>query len=49
MLKYIIGNKLNKRILYFLIIRNMSNKIKKDLIYIINILKNNYKKLIDIL
>ena len=43
------GNKLNKRILYFLINRNLSNKIKKDLVYIINILKDNYKQLKDIL
>ena len=49
MLEHIMGNKLNKKILYFLIIRNLSNKIKEDLIYIINILKNDYKKLINIL
>ena len=49
MLEYIIGNKFNERTLCFLIIRNLSDEIKEDLIYVINILKNDYKKLIDIL
>ena len=49
MLKYIVSNKLDKRILYFLITRNLSDEIKKDLIHIINVLKNDYKKLMDIL
>ena len=43
------GNKLDKRILCFLIIRNLSDEIKEDLMHIINILKNDYKKLVDIL
>ena len=43
------GNKLNERILCFLITRNLSDEIKEDLIYITNVLKNNYKKLIDVL
>ena len=49
MLEYIIGNKLDKRILCFLIIRNLSDEIKEDLMHIINIPKNDYKKLMDVL
>ena len=43
------SNKFNKRILCFLVSRNLSDEIKKDLIYITNILKDDHKKLIDIL
>ena len=42
------GSKFNKRILCFLINRNLDNEIKEDLIYIINMLKDNYQKLINI-
>ena len=48
-LEYVVGSKLNKKILYLLITRNLSDEINEDLIYIINMLKNNYKKLINIL
>ena len=43
------GSKLNEKILCFLIIRNLSNEIKKDLMHITNMLKNDYKKLVNIL